>query len=55
MKGLVMFCIKITVEVCVKQGYVHPALVYAPVVFLKSGHLSKRGKSKMILTLEFRG
>jgi len=39
---LVMFCVKITVNVCVKQGCVHPALVYSPVVFLKSGLVSKR-------------
>ena len=34
---------------------VYTALVYSTVVFLKSVHVSKRCKSKMILALEFRG
>jgi hypothetical protein len=49
-----MICIKIRVKVSVKQGCVHLALVYTPVVFLKSGHVAKGRKSKMILALEFR-
>lgn len=50
-----MFCIKITVKVCVKQGCVCPALVYTPAVFLKGGHISERRKSRTVLALQFRG